>query len=60
MSDLHTRIEAEHPHLSAEQLHEVKRIDDYLAANRVHEILNVSLEVVRRRWRDWWRRGRRR
>lgn len=41
MSGLSRSIEQERPSLSPEQLEQVKQVDQYLADNRVHEILNV-------------------
>lgn len=36
MAHLITQIQAQHPALSSEQLEQVKQVDEYLAANRVH------------------------
>lgn len=48
MSGLSRTIEEEHPSLSSEQLQQVKQVDQYLADNRVHEILNVRYRLCRR------------
>jgi hypothetical protein len=52
MSNLQDQISATHAHLSPSQLQEVQAIEEYLSANRVHEILNVRMGVCRRRWRS--------
>lgn len=49
MSNLQDQISATHPDLSPSQLLEVQAIEEYLSANRVHEVLNVRLRVCRRR-----------
>jgi hypothetical protein len=36
MSNLYKKIEEEHAHMSSEQLQQIKQVDEYLAANRVH------------------------